>query len=177
MDTPQPPDDVQPVLHTVEEELERQLHDVCENQEVSNETTGELLRLEEALLSAARAAKETISLRRERRETMRRRATRAGEVQAPVPTSTEEPTPHDVRSFAAEGKRWRVWAVRPGHARPVKDAERTLLGEYQSGWLVFETEDGARRRLPNYPADWMHSTDDALRELLTRATEAKRRRS
>jgi hypothetical protein len=177
METPRQPDELQPMLQNIETALEQQLGEVCDSQDVSKETTGELVRLEEALLSAAKMAKDTIALRRRRRAGKRKGAPHGGDAPAAVATSLEAPVPGDVRTFESEGQVWRVWEVRPGVGRPVKDAERTLLGEYQSGWLVFETPEGTRRRYPNHPVDWMHRSDDELRDMLSRATEARRRQS
>ena len=65
---PNNPDSLQPILHQVEEELHAQLDEVCDRKDVHEESTGELIKLEEALSVAAEAAKETISLRRRIRE-------------------------------------------------------------------------------------------------------------
>lgn len=65
---PNNPDSLQPILQQVEEELHAQLDEVCDRKDVHEESTGELIRLEEALSVAAEAAKETISLRRRIRE-------------------------------------------------------------------------------------------------------------
>ena len=65
---PDHPDSLQPILQQVEEELSAQLDEVCDRKEVRAESTGELIKLEEALSVAAEAAKETISLRRRIRQ-------------------------------------------------------------------------------------------------------------
>ena len=58
------PDPLVPTLHVVEQELEERLKEACTRGQVSDETTGELMRLEEALLDAARVAKQAVSVRR-----------------------------------------------------------------------------------------------------------------
>ena len=65
---PEHPESLRPVLRQVEEELVEQLDEVCDRQDVAGESTGELIKLEEALSEAAKIAKETISLRRRIRE-------------------------------------------------------------------------------------------------------------
>ena len=59
---------LRPLLRAAESELELRLHEVCEDQRVSKESTGELIRLEETLTMAAEAAKQAISLRRRLRQ-------------------------------------------------------------------------------------------------------------
>lgn len=58
------PESLRPVLKDVEERLVQHISDVCENDHVPNESTGELIKLEETLSMAAEAAKEAISIRR-----------------------------------------------------------------------------------------------------------------
>ena len=62
--SPNSKETLRPMLRAAEQELELRLHEVCEDQTVSNESTGELIRLEETLTLAAEAAKQAISLRR-----------------------------------------------------------------------------------------------------------------
>ena len=61
---PVTPEQLRPVLQAAEEELSDRLKQACENTAISEETTGELMRLEETLVDAAKAAKQAISLRR-----------------------------------------------------------------------------------------------------------------
>jgi hypothetical protein len=58
------PESLRPVLKDVEERLVQHISDVCENDHLPNESTGELIKLEETLSMAAEAAKEAISIRR-----------------------------------------------------------------------------------------------------------------
>ncbi|HZO19856.1 MAG TPA: hypothetical protein VFB46_12780, partial [Gemmatimonadaceae bacterium] len=54
----------------------------------------------------------------------------------------------------------------------------STLGEFEHGWLAFETlEEDARKRLPHYPPEWVSMTDVQLQELLARAVEAPTRRA
>jgi hypothetical protein len=70
-----------------------------------------------------------------------------------------------VRDFVdAEGVRWSVWPVVPEALQP-KTAAEDYLGEYESGWLCFESA-SERRRLPEYPDDWEQLPEAELRALL-----------
>lgn len=159
-----PPDPLGVALHQTEAELSEKLEEACEPaaRNVSDEPTGELARLSDSLLAAARAAKDVVSLRKRRRERMR-----------PVDISPGE----GIREFAdAEGREWRVWPVTPGSARIGKT--EPSLGEFQEGWLAFETlDESLRRRLPHYPADWLSVSEEKLRELLRKAVDVPTRRT
>jgi hypothetical protein len=70
-----------------------------------------------------------------------------------------------VRDFEdGDGVRWKVWPVIPEALQP-KTAAEDYLGEYESGWLCFESV-SERRRLPEYPADWEQLSEAELRVLL-----------
>ena len=161
MTTPQQPEPLEPLLRQVESELAQHLHEACEAQPVrlSDESTGELFKLEETLFAAARAAEQAVEIRRRMRQ---------------MPDGSPAET---VREFAdAAGREWRVWAVVPGRVRPKGDSER-YLGEYSHGWLAFEALDGSeRRRMPNYPDDWRSLSDASLEALLRKAPEVPVRR-
>jgi hypothetical protein len=76
-----------------------------------------------------------------------------------------------VREFIDHaGTRWRVWCITPDAIHPVTRAEDYLADCYQLGWLVFETENGDRKkRLCPFPAQWEALDDSQLAELLTQA--------
>jgi hypothetical protein len=62
--------------------------------------------------------------------------------------------------------------------RPERRGAAKVSGEYEGGWLAFETTDGQHlRRLPHFPADWAVLDDAALAGLLVLATNADRRRT
>jgi hypothetical protein len=195
---PERSDPLRPALREAEAQLRDRLEEACETDDVTAETTGELIRLEDSLLAAARAAKEAITLRRRLRQ---------GSEPAPSehpsdrPVARDAPTPGQVadRKPGAEqvavdaggttqhaesareftdrsGRAWYVWAVKPGEAREVQRSTR-VLGEFGAGWLLFEAADGTeRRRLPDYPAEWRSLDDRVLEELLQRAVSSKVRR-
>ena len=164
MTTPPPPgsDPLGLALRHTEAELAEKLEEACvpETRDVSEETTGELTKLSDSLLAAARAAKDVISLRKRRHEQLG--------LAAPAPDEA-------IREFVdRDGREWRVWAVTPSHLRASK--REASLGEYEEGWLAFETlDEDARRRLPHYPADWRTMSDAKLQDLLARAVDATRR--
>ena len=65
-------DPLRPLLKDAERELQLRVEEVCDKPRVSQESTGELIRLEETLSLAAEAAKKTVSLRRRLRQGERR---------------------------------------------------------------------------------------------------------
>jgi hypothetical protein len=69
---------------------------------------------------------------------------------------------------------WRVWDVSPQHMHPATRAE-DFLGNYQDGWLVFESAAGKRRLEAPYPGDWHQLSLPALEELCRRAAPVTRR--
>ena len=63
--------------------------------------------------------------------------------------------------------RWLVWDVTPEKMHKVTSVE-DYLGDYQEGWLSFESE-GERRRLPRVPRNWEQLPDEELEWLLDAA--------
>jgi len=192
--SPQPPqpDPLQPVLEDVEEELRRRLHEACEAEAngLSTESTQEVRRLEDALLAAAVAAEQTISVRRhmERRASAKReRPIRIHETDnrrwSTNPKSDESPdesggergkkTDTGVREFVDDtGRAWRAWPVIPGLSR-ASTRGRGFLGDFQDGWICFEgLNTTARRRLPYRQPNWANITDEELQRLLAQAIDA-----
>ena len=106
MTHPQDTEILRPALRGAEAELARRLDEACAMRDVHDETTGELMRLEETLLEAARAAKFAVSVRR------RLRASRpavapdgdgeAGAAEA-VPDAAPGETPDGSPEAAAKG--------------------------------------------------------------------------
>ena len=167
MTTPQPPqpDPIVAALQHTEAELAEKLEEACvpeTRENVSEESTAELAKLSDSLLAAARAAKDVVSLRK-------RRSQQRGAI---ADQSAEE----TIREFTdRDGREWRVWAVTPSHSRTSK--RESNLGEFEQGWLAFETlDEDQRKRLPHYPAAWMTMSDAKLQELLGLAVEAPTRR-
>jgi hypothetical protein len=150
-------------------ELARQLGDACDQATDGElpETTGELLRLEDSLLAAARATEHMIAVRRKTRGDREVGQTPEDRVAA---DSLE-----GIREFRdRNGVEWRAWSVIPGRASAKVQRH---LGEMRSGWLAFETLDGkSRRRLVPFPSHWMSATDEELQRLLEKAADAPVRR-
>lgn len=63
-----------------------------------------------------------------------------------------------------EGRLWRVWDTRPEKPQLVRPG-------YENGWLSFETDDGEKRRLVPFPAEWFAMDEAALAELLNAARQ------
>ena len=167
MTSPGGPEGTTETLDRARAELARQLGDACEHADEGElpETTGELLRLEDSLLAAARATEHMIALRRKTR----------GDREVGADDKAAGEHLEGIREFRdRNGLEWRVWSVIPG--RSSAKAQR-YLGELRSGWLAFETLDGrSRRRLAPFPANWIAASDEELQRLLDQAAEAPVRR-
>jgi hypothetical protein len=158
-------------IERAREELARQLEEACGSTigATTGETTGQLRRLDDALLAAARAAEGMIALKQKARA--ERGATLAPIADAP-PNATHV---ERIREFVdRNGCQWRAWAVIPGQASTTSTRN---LGDLQNGWLAFESLSGSgKRRLIDFPPDWMMLDDSALEELLDVAAEAPARK-
>jgi len=152
-------------LERAREELARQLEEACATPVVhGTETTGQLRRLDDALLAAARTAEGLIALKQKARE---EKAVADG-------TSTEaagDAHVERIREFRdRNGCEWRAWSVTPGQASTTSTRN---LGDLRNGWLAFESLSGSgKRRLIDFPQDWMTLSDTELEDLLERATAA-----
>jgi len=185
-------DPLQKQLDDAENELRRRLEEACEAESrgVSTDSTEEVRRLEDSLLAAASAAKQTIAVRtdmKRRRYAQRQRQIKTDvaadrDTQAPAPRSGISESKVDeggekpamgVREFTDdEGRPWRAWLVVPGQSNASSSGLR-FLGDFQSGWICFEGVDRpARRRLPYRQANWPNISDDELRHLVRQAIDA-----
>ena len=59
---------LRPQLDRLEDKIEKSLDDVCEETNIKDVNTGELIKIEETLAIAAQAAKEAVSVRRRLRQ-------------------------------------------------------------------------------------------------------------
>src|SRR5580765_6134997 len=119
-------------LDEAESELRQRLEDACESEAkgVSTESTEEVRRLEDTLLAAAVAAKQTIALRDQMKSRPR------GE-REPLVKPDDKPV-MGVREFTDEvGRPWRAWSVVPGMSRASSHGGQ-ILGDFQNGWICFE---------------------------------------
>ena len=187
---PPQPHPLQPILEDAEAELRLRLHEACvaEAKGISTESTQEIRRLEDALLAAAVAAQQMITVRRQMK------SREPEERERPIPNNqagdtknTPEKRPDDdsmigeqhetsytgVREFKDDkGRAWRAWPVIPGQSR-ASASGRNFLGNFQGGWICFEGMDcTARRRLPHRQTSWASVTDDELQRLLAQAIDA-----
>ena len=155
------PKPLQNLLNDAENELRRRLEDACEAEAkgISTESTQEIRQLEDNLLAAAVAAKQTIAIRSQ----MNRQS----------PVDDVEKVVMGVREFTDdEGRPWRAWSVVPGHTK-ASAGGRQFLGDFQDGWICFEgLSTSARRRLPYPRAKWPGISEDEIRHLLQRAIDA-----
>jgi hypothetical protein len=186
-------DPLQPVLADAESELRRRLREACEAEAkgLSTDSTQEIRRLEDALLAAAVAAEQTITVRRhmkrrapaEREHPIRisKTADRKSNTDPEVESGSGEPgtgargeeSPTRVREFRDDtGSTWRAWPVTPGLSR-ASASGRGFLGDFQDGWVCFEGLDSTqRRRLPRRLPSWANVTDEELQDLLAQAIDA-----
>ena len=164
------PEHLKPALERAQTELGARLTEACA-QHAPDESTGELIKLEEILTEAAQAAKEAISIRR------RLGVDRARALVEPGVVPTAEATGEGVRDFVdADGRAWHVWEV-PSEQLSARSRPGAYAGEYETGWLAFESTDGAeRRRLPHYPRDWRELGPDRIEALCRDARPVTRRR-
>lgn len=190
---PPKPDPLQNVLDDAESELQRRLQEACEAEErgISTESTQEIRRLEDSLLAAAVAARQTVTVRRhmrnrvpgerERPVTINEAADRKRKADARADKSLDDSVVDDqserpdtrVREFTdSTGRAWRAWPVIPCLSR-ASTSGRSFLGDFQNGWICFEGLDSpARRRLPRRQENWADLTDDTLQRLLAEAIDA-----
>src|SRR5438105_2986733 len=186
-----PPDPLQNLLEDAETELRRRLEEACEAEAkgLSTESTEEVRRLEDNLLAAAMAAKQTIAVRRHmkhRGHAERERPIKidvaADRARANTPEKGKpeskggeraESAAMGVREFTDdEGHPWRAWPVVPGLTR-ASSSGRQFLGDFQNGWICFEgLGTSARRRLPYRQAGWENISDEELRHLVQQAIDA-----
>jgi hypothetical protein len=184
-------DPLQNLLEDAETELQQRLEEACEAEEkgLATESTEAIRRLEDTLLAAALAAKQTVAVRRhiESRESAEHQRLKidrevdriAGRIgsEKTKPDLTvsgrSEKSEGGVREFTDDGgRRWRAWLVVPGQRR-TSSSERQFLGNFQEGWICFEgLGTSARRRLPYPRSSWPEVTDEELQRLLQRAIDA-----
>jgi len=185
-------DPLQKMLDDAESELRRRLEEACEAEAggVSTESTEEVRKLEDNLLAAAFAAKQTIAVRShmKRRKHAERerpikvdRAANGDKEAAPSRKGAGESEVDNrgdkgavgVREFTDnEGRPWRAWLVVPGLTN-ASSSGRRFLGDFQNGWICFEGVDrAARRRLPYRAGNWLNISDEELRTLVRQAIDA-----
>ena len=196
MSTPEQADPLAPVLHDAETELSRRLHEACEAEAsgLATKSSDEIREIEDSLLAAAVAAGQTIALRRymhdrdenaektEAPASADREVTRTvarEDLAAPIEPAGIAALPEHarvVREFRdSGGKMWRAWPVIPGLSRTGRP--KHYLGDFQRGWICFESLEGpGRRRLPCAPARLAETREEELERLLLEAIAAPERK-
>jgi hypothetical protein len=148
-----------PELDEAQRALMQALEEACAV-DIEKANTGELIRIEEQLNTASKAAKEAVSIR------LRQRS------EGPKPDSEPARLGEALRVFDdPQGKRWRVFAVHPSAATTEK---KSLPERYRSGWLAFESADEMRRAAP-IPPDWTGLSIEGLRTVWNKAESAPKR--
>ncbi len=148
-------DPLQNLLEDAETELRRRLQEACEAEAkgLATESTAEIRRLEDTLLAAAMAAKQTVAVRRH----IRRRD--SPERERPIKVDAE------VDRVAGSEKR--------DPKSTVSSSGRQFLGDFQDGWICFEgLGTSARRRLPCRQSTLANVSDEELQRLLQRSIDA-----
>ncbi|HJQ18848.1 MAG TPA: hypothetical protein VJ867_00775 [Gemmatimonadaceae bacterium] len=149
--------EIEPRIDRAQKQLAEAVDEACK-MDIRRADTGQLIRVEEALDAAARAAKDAVSLRLKRRT--ERQADAA--VQQQVASDAKQ----DHRTFVdRSGVVWAVFAVRPSN-RSVEAG--SLPEKFNQGWLSFEHGDEVRRFAP-VPEDWQSLADLELRQLWDQA--------
>ena len=194
-------DPLRAVLEETQTELDRRLHEACEAEAkgIATSSSEEIRDLEDALLAAAAAARQTRALRERLTErtpgiASSEDAPRSGAAEpasgserAPAPRADATaarasiPAGHQddasasaplvVREFTdASGRAWRAWPVTPGAARA---SGRRFLGDFHEGWICFEALDNSgRRRLPCREPRWADLDEQEILGLLDRSIDA-----
>lgn len=165
MMTPPEGQALQPQLDQAQKALEKALDEAC-GVDLRRVNTGELIKIDETLAVASKAAKEAVSVR------LRLRNQRAGGKRQTPPSSAEVRPPDAHRVFDdLTGKRWHAFAVRPSST----SKERASLPDaFRGGWISFESDQEMRRLAP-IPAHWEDAPIEDLRAMCDRAEVATRR--
>ena len=164
----------QPALEQAQHTLEKALEEAC-GVDLRRMNTGELIRIDETLAVASKAAKEAVSVRlrlRNQRSSSSTERAKTPVKGAPVVGEVRAPEAHRVFDDLT-GTRWHAFAVRPSTAA----VDRASLPDaFRRGWLSFEAGDQLRRLAP-IPAKWEELPIEDLRALCARAEVAPKRTS
>jgi hypothetical protein len=160
-------------LLEAQETLKEMLEEACAA-EIYSADTGQLVRIQKVLALADEAAREVISMRKERRrggKKSRARAPEAPEDDEAAAADASRAQTHRVFEDA-RGVQWDACAIHP--SAPVGRVQ--LPEPYRSGWLFFDSVT-EKRRLSPIPPDWHAASDDQLRELCAQAEVVPERSS
>jgi hypothetical protein len=155
---------LRPQLVQAQKALQLALDEACSH-DLDEVDTGELIRIEETLVLASKAAKEAVSVRLKLRS-------QRGHAKTPKVQASADVAPITHRVFDdIRGKRWHVFAV---HASTATFEHARLPEAYRKGWLLFEAGDELRRVAP-IPERWQELSIDDLRLLVYQAASVPRR--
>lgn len=156
---------LQPQLDQAQKALEKALDEAC-GVDMRRVNTGELIKMDETLAVASKAAKEAVSVR------LRLRNQRTREKRQTPVSSPEVLPPEAHRVFDdLTGKRWHAFAVRPSST----SQERASLPDaFRGGWISFESDQEMRRLAP-IPEKWQDAPIEDLRAMCDRAEVAPKR--
>jgi len=158
-------------LHLQLDEAQRALVDALEEAcaiDLEKLDTQELMKIEETLDEASKAAKEAVSVRL-RLEGQERGAGKQPQPQTQSRTSGPS-IPHRIFDDG-RGKQWHAFEVQ---STRVAAGRAGLPQSFQLGWLVFDSADEVRRVAPT-PSGWHELPLDELRALHQRAASAPKR--
>lgn len=134
--------------------------------------TTELIRIDETLTAASKAAKEAVSMRLRLGSQRDQGSKSTASPVAQAAGAGSAAIPHRVFDDVS-GKRWHAFAVQS----PSPSTSRAGLPKsFQSGWLVFDSTDEVRRVAP-IPEGWVDLPMDKLRLLCQQAESAPKRGS
>ena len=162
------PDPLSAQLREAESLLEQALTEACATDPPSKVNTGDLIRVQQVLEIATDAARQAVTLRRERRQAKKGTVARGAELGAVEASASQRATHRSVTD--AGGVTWDVFAVYPEARFSPK-----LRGTFQQGWLCFDSGP-EKRRLSPIPDNWQHLTDEDLERLVHHAEPARPRR-
>jgi len=165
---------LQPQLDEAQRAMVLALEEACAA-DLDKLDTPELIRIEESLEAASKAAKEAVSMRLRLDSQPPRQRKEPGSPRAPnaqASTDASAPVPHRVFEDSS-GRRWHAFAVQSSSTT----SGRTGLPEsFRNGWLVFDSTDEVRRVAP-IPEAWVDLPLDKLRLLCEKAVSARKRAS
>src|SRR5688572_8314884 len=155
-------DQLQPKTEEAKRAIDQAL-DAASGVDLDDIDTGEIIRIEEALVLASKAAKEVVSLRLRRRSDRVRLGSQGLSRETPSENADQIAQQRVFEDY--KGIRWHAFAVYPAYANT---EPASLPAAYRQGWLAFRSETEMRRVAP-LPPNWNELSIEELRELCHRA--------
>jgi hypothetical protein len=162
---------LQPALDDAQKALVTALEEACAA-DLSRLNTEKLVRIEETLAEASKAARKAISVQRQVDRQQAPTSEKPTSRGAQPATDRADTTQH--RVFAdVRGKQWHAFAVQSSSTTTSRSG---LPESFRNGWLVFDSPDEVRRVAP-VPDGWVELPVDKLRHLCQKAVGAPKRAS